>query len=460
MRTLLTGTGALLVAALLALASGSLGRAASLADTTPPTFTTPTDVALEATGAGGAAFALPAATDDTDPSPVVSCSVAAGTTLALGAHDVTCTATDATGNATPVTTFHVVVQDTTAPAIAAHADVTVPATGASTTVTYTAPTATDAVDPAPTVSCAPASGTGFAAGSTSVACTAKDASGNTSSLSFHVVVQDTTAPAIAAHADVTVPATGASTTVTFTAPAATDAVDPAPTVTCSPASGSGFAVGSTQVSCTAKDASGNTSSPVTFSVIVQDGTPPTISLSAPANGAKLNGTVTLSATASDNVAVTGVSFRFCDSTSAACTPGGTGIAGAGAGSAWTATVPAAQLTDGHTVTWNAVAADGAGQTTTSGTRSFVVDRTVPVLTLPSPRTIEADTHAGATVTYTVSATDNGQPLAPSAITCTPASGTVFPIAATTVNCTTAADPAGTSRPARSPSPCATRPRRP
>lgn len=443
MRTILTGTGALLVAVLLGLASGSIGRAASLADTTPPTFATATEIALEATGAGGAAFALPAATDDTDPSPVVSCSVAAGTMLALGTHDVTCTATDTTGNTTPVTTFHVVVQDTTAPAIVAHADVTVPATGPSTTVTYTAPTATDVVDPAPAVSCAPASGTGFAAGPTSVTCTAKDAALNTSSLSFNVVVEDTTAPVIAAgHADVTVPATGSSTTVTYTSPAATDAVDPAPTVTCAPASGSGFAVGTTSVSCTAKDASGNTSSPATFSVIVQDSTAPTISLSAPANGAKLNGAVTLSATAADNVAVTGVSFHFCDSTSAACTPGGTGLAGAGTGAAWTATVPAAQLTDGHTYTWGAVAGDGAGQSTTSGTRSFVVDRTVPVLALPSPRTIEADTHAGAAVTYTVSATDNGQPLAPSAITCSPVSGAVFPIAVTTVNCTTAADPGG------------------
>ena len=94
--------------------------------------------------------------------------------------------------------------------------------------------------------------------------------------------------------------------------------------------------------------------------------------------------------------MTGVSFRFCDSTTAACTPGGAGIAGAGGGSSWTATVPAAQLTDGHTYTWNAVATDGGGAVARPGTRSFVVDRTVPVLTLPSPLTVEADRHGGAT----------------------------------------------------------------
>ncbi len=41
-----------------------------------------------------------------------------------------------------------------------------------------------------------------------------------------------------------------------------------------------------------------------------DATPPTVALSAPANGASLTGTVTISATASDNVAVTKVEFYY------------------------------------------------------------------------------------------------------------------------------------------------------
>ena len=47
--------------------------------------------------------------------------------------------------------------------------------------------------------------------------------------------------------------------VTFSA-TASDNCDPSPTVTCSPASGSGFPVGTTTVTCTAQDATGNSAS--------------------------------------------------------------------------------------------------------------------------------------------------------------------------------------------------------
>ncbi len=55
-------------------------------------------------------------------------------------------------------------------------------------VTWTAPTATDIVDAAPSVACLPASGSTFAVGSTTVTCTATDASGNTATGSFAVRV--------------------------------------------------------------------------------------------------------------------------------------------------------------------------------------------------------------------------------------------------------------------------------
>ena len=45
--------------------------------------------------------------------------------------------------------------------------------------------------------------------------------------------------------------------VTFASPVFTDACDNHPTVTCTPASGSFFPVGSTSVTCTATDQSGN-----------------------------------------------------------------------------------------------------------------------------------------------------------------------------------------------------------
>ena len=58
-------------------------------------------------------------------------------------------------------------------------------------------------------------------------------------------------------ADIATTTTGASTVVTWTDPTATDDVDPAPTVGCTPPSGSAFDLGTTTVTCTATDATGN-----------------------------------------------------------------------------------------------------------------------------------------------------------------------------------------------------------
>lgn len=71
---------------------------------------------------------------------------------------------------------------------------------------------------------------------------------------------DTTPPLLAVPGNQTVDATGpAGAVVTFVA-SATDDVDPAPAVACSPPSGSVFPIGTSTVGCTASDVSGNTSS--------------------------------------------------------------------------------------------------------------------------------------------------------------------------------------------------------
>ncbi len=80
---------------------------------------------------------------------------------------------------------------------------------------------------------------------------------------------DTTAPTFADQATVvqnTTDLTGA--TVTYTPPVATDTQDTAPTVSCTPASGTKFAIGTTHVTCKATDANGNAATE-TFDVVVQ-----------------------------------------------------------------------------------------------------------------------------------------------------------------------------------------------
>lgn len=150
--------------------------------------------------------------------------------------------------------------DTTPPVLAnVPSDQTVEATGPDgATVTWQDPTATDDSDPAPSVSCSPASGSTFAIGDTAVTCTASDASGNSSQASFTVSVVDTTPPTLSLPADITVDATSpAGATVSY-ATSATDVVDGTDAVDCTPASGSVFPIGTTTVGCSATDAHDNT----------------------------------------------------------------------------------------------------------------------------------------------------------------------------------------------------------
>jgi hypothetical protein len=175
----------------------------------------------------------------------------------LGATTVTCSATDASGN-NGSASFTVTIIDTTAPLVSVPADITIEATGAATAVMFTA-SASDLVDGAITPVCTPASGAAFPVGSTTVTCSATDASGNTGSAGFNVTVTDTMAPALTLPADITVETTTATAVVTFVA-TAVDLVDGSVPVVCTPASNSSFAAGTTTVNCTATDSHGNTGS--------------------------------------------------------------------------------------------------------------------------------------------------------------------------------------------------------
>jgi hypothetical protein len=107
--------------------------------------------------------------------------------LPLGDTVVTWTATDPDGRF-DLATQTVSVVDTTPPQASVPATLVVPADDGSGAVVTFAASATDVVDPAPTVRCAPASGSRFPIGTTSVACTASDASGNQSQATFDVAV--------------------------------------------------------------------------------------------------------------------------------------------------------------------------------------------------------------------------------------------------------------------------------
>ncbi len=77
---------------------------------------------------------------------------------------------------------------------------------------------------------------------------------------LHLYAADSTPPVISCPSNIIAYASpGQCAKVIAFMATATDAVDPAPVVTCNPASGASFLVGSNRVTCTARDASGNTS---------------------------------------------------------------------------------------------------------------------------------------------------------------------------------------------------------
>src|SRR5438876_267011 len=157
------------------------------------------------------------------------------------------------------------------------------------------------------------------------AAVARDAAGNrtTSAPVTITVANDTTAPTVS----ITSPANGAtvSGTITVSADAADDigvvgvqffgdgaslgAEDATAPYSIS-FNTTGASNGLHTLTAVARDAAGNrtTSAPVTITV-ANDTTAPTVSITSPANGATVSGTVTVTASAADNVGVAGGQFR-------------------------------------------------------------------------------------------------------------------------------------------------------
>ena len=108
--------------------------------------------------------------------------------------------------------------------------------------------------------------------------------GYTAALQSGAFAPDTVAPAQIVPSDVVVdPTDDSGATVTYPAPGVSDNEDPAPTSSCDPASGSHFPKGKTTVTCTARDASGNTTVG-TFTITVtgaEEPTPPQDQIPAP-----------------------------------------------------------------------------------------------------------------------------------------------------------------------------------
>jgi hypothetical protein len=375
-----------------------------------PALTVPDDFSFEAESASGAIVTYEVSSDIGTP----SCDHASGSEFPLGPTLVTCTATDASGNEASAS-FTVTVEDTTPPTLSGMpTDITEEATGAGgATISYTDPTATDLVDPSPTVICAPISGATFPLGETTVDCTATDASGNHDSASFTVTVEDTTPPTLSGAFDIVTNATGPDgATVTYN-PSATDLVDPSPTVVCNPASPHTFELGTTSVECRATDATGNYAAK-SFTVTVQE--------MAVISGAS---DITAEATGPDGAAVTynPTAIDPVDSASVPviCGPTSPHLFGLG------------------TTSVNCEAsisiADPPSKNVSHASFTVTVrDTTPPAITgTPVQVAATAPSSGGIAVTYT-KPTANDLVDGPRPVSCAPASGSTFAVGTTTVTC--------------------------
>lgn len=362
-------------------------------DFTPPVVTVPDDIETEDSIVTFDASAA----DNIDGAIPVTCSPASGSTFAAGVTQVTCTATDSSGNL-GIGTFYV-RRSGGEPVVTVPADITIDSPDGNAVVyNYTATATNGGV-----IECLPTGNT-FAVGVTHVTCTARNLSGSDAK-TFTVTVRDLSAPPpeLTVPANITAEATSsAGAVVTFTATATNGA-----TILCSPASGSTFALGTTTVNCTATNAGGSDAD--SFTITVRDTTPPVLSL--PANitaeaTSSAGAVVVYSAFSTD--AVDGVKQATCNRASSSMFPIGT-----------TAVTCTATDLAGHSV---------------SGSFNITVrDTTPPVLNLPSTITAEAHFPGEARVTYSASATDAVSGTV--AIHCSPASGSRFDMGTTAVQCT-------------------------
>jgi ELWxxDGT repeat protein len=375
-------------------------------DTTAPGLSCPASVVVEATSSTGAQATFPAATasDAVTTSLAVQYSHVSGGTFALGVTPVTVTATDAAGN-TGSCTFSVTVRDTVAPTLSCPAHLTVEATGpAGATGVYPAATASDRISSVSLGYSHPSGGT-FPVGSTAVIVTATDAAGNSTTCSFNVIVRDSVPPTVSCPATVTTEAT-ASTGAGVTYPAATgsDAISLV-TLTYSQASGATFPLGSTVVTVTAADTSGNTTS-CNFTVRVQDTTAPTLTCgnmlveATSGTGAP----VTFAVTARDAVTAE-PSVSYNRATGSVIPLGNTSI--------------------------TATATDRAGNQASCTFAVTVQDTTAPTLTCPADVTTQAPTTAGALVTYPPATASDAVTALPT-LTYSQPSGSLFPVGTTAV----------------------------
>jgi gliding motility-associated-like protein len=389
-------------------------------DTQNPAITCPANITqandLNVCGAN-ITYATPVGTDNC-PAPITTLTAgqASGTVFPIGTTTVTYLVTDASAN-TNTCSFTVTVNDTQNPAITCPANITqandLNVCGAN--ITYATPVGTDNC-PAPvtTLTAGQASGTVFPIGTTTVTYLVTDASANINTCSFTVTVDDTQNPAITCPADITQnnDAGVCGANIVYATPVGTDNCPGSTTLlTLGQASGTIFPIGTTTVTYFVFDASSNTNT-CSFNVTVNDSQLPAIT--CPSNITQAN------------------DFNVCGANITYATPVGTdncpaSVTTLAAGQASGTVFPIGTTTVTYQVT------DASSNLTTCSFNVTVNDTQIPLITCPSNITQNNDFNVcGANITYATPVGTDNCPASLTTLIAGQASGTIFPVGATTV----------------------------
>ncbi len=381
----------------------------------------PSDVTVNATSSSGAVvkYLSPLSIDADEPAnpPPTTCDHVTGSTFPIGTTVVTCQASESDDAPSTVqASFRVTVNDTDLALNGVPADITTsPSSASGAFVNYTPPTALDEDGAAPPVDCSPASGSTFPLGVTTVACQTSDPDDTPSvvSATFRVRVGDAdiawnAIPTTAIH----VTASGPKGATAIYAANAVDEEPPGPTVTCDHPAGSVFPVGTTTVTCQATDSDDTPSTiTATFQVIVTDSDLSLTNVPVPINVSARPGSP------GATVTFTLPTVNDDDGGPVTCEPG--------SGS----TFPIGTTN----VTCWVTDPDDTPNTATAVFPVSVNDTDFTLVNVPADITAVAKGPSGAVVSYTAPTALDEDPN-PVPVTCDPASGSMFPVGATTVMC--------------------------
>lgn len=395
--------------------TGSCSFTVTINDTQAPSISCPSNItqSTDADQCTAVVTFSPTATDNCPDVGIVTCKPASGSTFQKGVTSVTCTVTDASGNVNSCS-FTVTVNDTQSPSMTCPANITQGNDNdqCAAIVNYTTPTATDNCPGVGAVTCNPPAGSAFPKGTTTVNCSVNDANGNNRSCNFTVTVNDTQTPTVNCPTSITTTTAVGLCSAVVTFSATTNDNCSGATVSCTPASGSTFPKGITTVTCRATDASGNQSTPCSFTVTVNDTQFPTIS--CPSNMTKATDLNLCSAVVSYAAPV--VSDNCPGLAAPVCTP------------------PSGATFPKGTTTVNCSVRDASNNQSSCSFTVTINDTQAPSLTCPPNQTRALASATDTTVIVDYPLPTYGDNCPGSTVVCNPPSGAAFPVGMTTVTC--------------------------